>query len=86
MALADGPLIDKTRHFVMHDGFEWEVDEFHGDNAGLVVAELELDARGPTVSPSAVARRRGDGSSRRYYNVCLVSHPYRAWTEAERNP
>ena len=43
LALCTGPLIDKTRHFVPYGGFEWEVDEFHGDNAGLVVAELELD-------------------------------------------
>ena len=58
LALADGPLIDKTRHFVMHGGFEWEVDEFHGDNAGLVVAELELDARGR----SRFRIRRGSAS------------------------
>ena len=41
--LAEGPLIDKTRHFVVHGGMTWEIDEFHGDNSGLVVAELELE-------------------------------------------
>ena len=64
----------------------WEIDEFHGENAGLVVAELELDSE-----DAAVCRgRRGSVSRsrelRRYYNVCLVTHPYRAWTDAERNP
>src|SRR5262245_51036776 len=45
LALAPA-LIDKTRHYVPFGDFEWEVDEFHGENAGLVVAELELDFEG----------------------------------------
>ena len=85
LAAVDGPVIEKTRHFVEHDGKTWEIDEFHGDNAGLVVAELELDredepfARPPWVAAEVTGLRR-------YYNVCLVTHPYRSWTEAERNP
>jgi adenylate cyclase len=85
LTLSVGPLIDKTRHFVTHGGFEWEVDEFHGDNAGLVVAELELDReeqefpRPPWLGVEVTHLPR-------YYNVCLVSHPYSAWTAAERNP
>src|SRR5687767_9004185 len=43
LGAAVGPLIEKTRHFVPHGGMTWEVDEFHGDNSGLVVAELELE-------------------------------------------
>ncbi len=35
-------MIDKTRHYVENHGHTWEVDEFHGDNGGLVVAEIEL--------------------------------------------
>jgi adenylate cyclase len=85
LGLAAGPLIDKTRHLVMHGGFEWEVDEFHGDNDGLVVAELELDRedrefpRPPWIGAEVTEVER-------YYNVCLVKHPYSAWTDAERNP
>ena len=85
LALAEGPLVEKTRHFVEHRGHTWEIDEFDGDNAGLVVAELELDsedadfARPPWLGVEVTELRR-------YYNVCLVTHPYRAWTEAERNP
>jgi adenylate cyclase len=85
LALAEGPLVEKTRHFVEHGGHTWEIDEFDGDNAGLVVAELELDsedadfARPPWLGVEVTELRR-------YYNVCLVTHPYRAWNEAERNP
>jgi adenylate cyclase len=85
LALAEGPLIEKTRHFVEHGGKTFEIDEFHGDNEGLVVAELELDredepfARPPWLGIEVTELRR-------YYNVCLVTHPYRAWNDAERNP
>ena len=85
LALAEGPLIDKTRHFVEHGGRTWEIDEFHGANEGLVVAELELESEG-----AAFARPPWLGIEvtelRRYYNVCLVTHPFSAWTDAERNP
>src|SRR5579862_324412 len=42
--LCEGIAIEKWRHIVMHEGSEWEVDEFLGENAGLVIAELELDS------------------------------------------
>jgi adenylate cyclase len=83
LALVDGPLIDKTRHYVEHGGMTWEVDEFHGDNVGLVVAELELSREN---EPFQVPPWLGAEVTQlaRYYNVRLVQHPYRAWTEAER--
>jgi adenylate cyclase len=85
LALAEGPLIDKTRYLVTHGGTTWEVDEFHGDNEGLVVAELELTREDePFTLPPWLGVEVTE--LRRYYNVCLVTHPYRAWTEAERNP
>jgi adenylate cyclase len=85
LALADGPLIDKTRHFVERDGVTFEIDEFHGDNAGLIVAEVELDREdAPVPRPPWLGAEVTQLT--RYYNVCLVTHPYRAWTEAERNP
>lgn len=78
LALCDGPLIEKTRFLVMHEGHCWEVDEFAGDNAGLVVAELELlsedeafarpDWLGDEVTPDA-----------RYFNSNLATHPFSAW-------
>ena len=85
LALSAGPLIDKTRHFVPHGGFEWEVDEFHGDNLGLVVAELELD-----FVAQEFPRPDWLGAEvthlERYYNVKLVKHPYSAWRTEERSP
>jgi adenylate cyclase len=85
LTLAMGPLIEKTRHFVAHEGFEWEVDEFRGANSGLVVAEIELD-REDEVFPLPAWAGVEVTHLRRYYNVCLVSHPYSAWSEAERTP
>jgi adenylate cyclase len=83
LAAARGPLIEKTRHFVPHEGFEWEVDEFHGANAGLVVAELELDSE-----HQAFARPAWIGAEvthlARYYNVSLVDRPYAVWEPDER--
>jgi adenylate cyclase len=78
------PLIDKTRHFVPFGGFEWEIDEFHGDNAGLIVAELELDHEDQEFPrPDWVGTEVTQ--IERYYNVRLVQHPYREWSERERN-
>jgi adenylate cyclase len=85
LAAAEGPLIEKTRHFVERDGVTFEIDEFHGDNAGLIVAEVELDREdAPVPRPPWLGAEVTQ--HRRYYNVCLVTHPYRQWTEAERNP
>jgi adenylate cyclase len=85
LTLCPGPLVEKTRHYVAFGGFEWEVDEFVGANAGLIVAELELDAE-----DQAFPRPAWLGVEvthlRRYYNVSLVEHPFSAWTDAERRP
>jgi adenylate cyclase len=84
LEISIGPLIDKTRHFVPHGGFEWEVDEFHGDNEGLVVAELELDFEGQEF-PKPDWLGAEVTHLPRYYNVKLVKHPYREWSHEERN-
>ena len=85
LAAAEGPLIEKTRHYVERGAMTWEIDEFHGENAGLVVAELELDSEDePFARPPWLATEVTQ--LRRYYNVCLVTHPYRTWNDAERNP
>jgi adenylate cyclase len=81
-AVASRPLIDKTRHLVRRGSHTWEIDEFHGDNAGLVVAEIELeDADEAFERPSWL----GDEVSTdpRYYNSNLSRHPYTAWTDGE---
>ncbi len=76
--LTTGPVIDKVRHFVHRGVLLWEIDEFHGENAGLVVAEVELDQEDQVFErPPWV----GDEVSHdpRYYNVSLVKNPYSQW-------
>ena len=75
--------VEKIRHHVPHDGVLFEIDEFLGSNAGLLVAEVELpavDAEFPR--PSWLGREVSD--QRRYYNLHLLEHPYSCWTAAER--
>jgi adenylate cyclase len=71
-------LILKTRHYVMHQGHLWEIDDFEGDNAGLIVAEVELKSE-----DEAFARPDWLGaevtSEHRYYNNSLASHPFQRW-------
>lgn len=83
LALCVGGVIDKRRHYVRHEGHLWEVDEFLGDNAGLVVAEIELGNADETfVKPVWLGKQVTD--SLRYYNLALASRPYSAWTDHER--
>lgn len=83
LALCVGGVVDKRRHHVRHEGHVWEVDEFLGDNAGLVVAEIELDhADEAFVKPSWAGRQVTDAT--RYYNLALASRPYSQWTADER--
>ncbi len=75
------PLIEKTRYRVMHAGLTWEVDVFSGDNAGLVIAEIELESASQIPElPAWVGDEVTDDV--RYYNASLVRHPYRQWHEA----
>jgi adenylate cyclase len=77
------PLIEKTRHWVPYGGFEWEIDEFHCANAGLVVAEIELDDEHQRF-PSPPWLGKEVTTLERYYNVSLVRRPYSQWNAAER--
>jgi len=83
LARCVGGLIDKRRHFVVHAGRLWEVDEFLGDNAGLVVAEIELEsADAPFERPPWLGVEVTDAL--RYYNLALAARPYSQWCEDER--
>lgn len=76
--LCERPLIEKTRTLVDHEGLTWEVDEFHGVNAGLLVAEVELEDADQTVAlPPWIGEEVTDDP--RYYNANLIAHPYREW-------
>ena len=70
--------IEKTRRVVDVAGTKWEVDEFGGDNAGLVVAEVELDSEDQAFNkPSWIGREVTNDS--RYLNSELVMRPFRVW-------
>lgn len=72
------PLIEKTRHLVRADGLLWEVDVFSGENAGLVVAEVELDDAAQEVPlPDWVGDEVTDDP--RYLNANLVAKPWSRW-------
>ena len=78
LALASGPPVDKTRYLVPFEGHTWEIDEFHGANAGLVVAEIELAAPDEAFArPPWIGDEVSDDP--RYYNVNLAKHPYCDW-------
>ncbi len=80
--LCDGR-VEKIRHLVDVQGHRFEIDEFLGDNAGLVVAELELPAT-DAAFPRPPWLGREVSHMPRYYNVNLLSHPWRDWSAAER--
>lgn len=69
--LAGGWAIDKTRYYVERDGLTWEIDEFHGRHAGLILAEVELpDESTPVSIPDFISREvTGDPA---YYNSVLA--------------
>ncbi len=76
--LCEQPPIEKTRYVVRHAGRQWEVDEFHGANAGLIVAEIELeDPDQPIDLPPWVGEEVTDDP--RYANASLVRAPFCDW-------
>ena len=78
--LCERPLIEKTRYFVDHAGHCWEVDVFEGENAGLVVAEIELASEDEAFEQPSWAGREVS-RDRRYYNAALAKLPYSRWKE-----
>ena len=78
MTLCEPGVIDKTRWLVPCGEHTFEVDEFHGDNEGLVMAEVELNnaTEEPKIPHFIGKEVTGD---RRYYNSQLRRNPYRSW-------
>jgi adenylate cyclase len=76
--LCEKPLIEKTRYTLRHGNHIWEIDCFEGENAGLVVAEIELASADELFErPDWLGAEVSDDP--RYYNVCLAKHPYKEW-------
>jgi len=74
------PVIDKTRYEVLLEGHTWEIDEYHGANAGLVVAEIELGAENERFArPEWVGKEVTYDP--RFANASLVSRPFRDWSD-----
>jgi adenylate cyclase len=77
-SLCERPLIEKIRHIIHFDGLIWEVDEYLGENKGLVVAEVELENEYQSYAiPSWLGKEVSDDN--RYANSSLVRNPYRLW-------
>ena len=83
LQLAEGAVIDKVRHYVDYAGHTIEVDEFFGENEGLVVAEVELASEEERVELPAWIGREVTGE-KRFYNSHLREHPYSMWSPEER--
>ena len=83
LKLCVGGLIDKRRHYVHHEGHLWEIDEFAGENAGLIVAEIELSRVDEAFAkPAWIGKEVTDFP--RYYNLLLAQKPFSQWTKEER--
>jgi CYTH domain-containing protein len=78
--LCERPLIEKTRYRQSFAGKTWEIDVFHGDNAGLVVAEVEVASESELIEPPPWLGPEVSGDSR-YFNSNLISNPYKNWRE-----
>lgn len=78
--LCKQPIIEKVRYLISYQGLVWEVDEFRGENHGLVVAEVELAHENqPILFPDWVDREVT--SEEKYYNANLFKHPFSKWNE-----
>lgn len=76
--LCETPLVTKTRYRIPHDGHIWEVDEFHGENEGLIIAEIELSDEKEIISlPEWLGEEVS--SDRRYCNSRLAVTPFKNW-------
>ena len=80
LSLCEQPLIEKIRRRIEYEGLVWEVDEFFGENEGLVVAEVELDREDQRLAkPEWVGEEVTDDP--RYYNANLISSPFKRWRD-----
>ncbi len=76
--LCQRPIIEKYRARIPYQGMTWEVDEFLGENAGLLVAEIELTAQDQAFAkPDWIGEEVTQDA--RYYNANLVRHPFSKW-------
>jgi adenylate cyclase len=76
--LCKQPILEKIRYQVDYKGFKWEIDEFLGDNAGLFIAEIELEAEDHFFAKPEWAGQEVSGDTR-YFNSSLSRNPFLHW-------
>lgn len=76
--LCKGGLVEKTRHIVEYEGHVWEIDEFHGANEGLLMAEVELSSPDETVILPPFIGPEVTGNPH-FYNKRMLTDPYPNW-------
>jgi CYTH domain-containing protein len=79
LEICEKPLIEKTRYKVQEGGFVWEVDEFSGENQGLIVVEVELESEDQDFPKPDWVREEVTGDPR-YFNSNLIKNPYTNWS------
>ncbi len=79
LEICEKPLIEKRRYRVREGGFVWEVDEFFGENEGLIVAELELESEDQAFHKPDWVGDEVTGDTR-YFNSNLIRNPYTNWS------
>ena len=83
LKLCDSPIVEKNRRIIVHGGMNWEIDEFLGDNGGLVVAEIELQSEDQEIAtPTWVGREITH--DHRYFNSSLSANPFSTWADSGR--
>jgi len=81
--LCERPLIEKTRRKIEWDGLIWEVDEFFGENEGLIIVEVELESEEQNFTKPPWAGQEVTREPR-YFNANLVDNPYSQWPEDQK--
>jgi adenylate cyclase len=71
-------IIEKKRYIIEYKGFIWEIDEFSGENSGLIVAEVEIESEDQQIEkPGWIGPEVTDDP--RYFNSNLINYPYKKW-------
>ena len=78
MKICEPGVIDKIRYLVKKGNHTFEIDEFFGDNQGLIIAEVELQSEHETFEKPAWLGEEVTGYTK-YYNSMLMKNPYRSW-------
>ncbi len=80
LKICEPGIIDKTRYIVQYKGYVYEIDEFYGDNDGLIVAEIELESEDDIFEKPEWLGEEVTGDVK-YYNAMLMKNPYKNWKD-----